>query len=53
MKTTIPLAALAILGLAMVPAHAADAATETKPATEQASAAKKIPVYVLMISGKG
>ncbi|BDS09014.1 hypothetical protein NT6N_40540 [Oceaniferula spumae] len=53
MKTTIPITALAAFGLAILPVSADDAATAVKPASEQAAAVKKIPVYVLMVSGKG
>lgn len=52
MKNTIPLTALAILGLAMVSATADDVVKTDKPAKEQA-AAKKIPVYILQVSGLG
>jgi len=45
--------ALAMLGLSVFPVYADDAATTTKPATEQAATAEKIPVYVIVVSGKG
>ena len=51
MKTTIPFVALAMVGLSLSPIHAADA-TATKSATEMV-AGDKIPVYVVVVSGKG
>jgi len=52
MKKTIPFAAFAMLGLSLSPIHAADTATTEKPASAQA-AADKVPVYVIVVSGKG
>ena len=52
MKKTIPFAACAMLGLSLSPIHAADAATTDKPAAEQAAVAK-VPVYLVVFSGKG
>lgn len=53
MHSTIPLAALAILGLAMVSASADDRAETGQAASAQVAAAKKIPVYILQVSGTG
>ena len=52
MKKTIPFAAVAMLGLSLSPIHA-DTASTTKAATEAAATAEKIPVYIVVVSGKG
>lgn len=52
MKKTIPLAAIAMLGLSVFPVYA-DNASATKAATEAAATAEKIPVYIVVVSGKG
>ncbi len=52
MKKTIPFATIAMLGLSLSPIHADDATT-TKAATEAAATVEKIPVYIVVVSGKG